>query len=157
MPVGRMSRLHGLKGFEVKVEKFNPFRNDIISVDGLWGTDKRLLSPMVSGMDRVEKAKAEHIYEYVRSGGRRFPALPRCRRVFKKWFNSHAACWNPTTGFVLGGMAGGPSLFVPILRCGMSVGWHLEERTWSEIRLLVRWFGSRTWRQRLEWNNCHYA
>jgi hypothetical protein len=47
------------------LEKFNPLKNDIIIVDGLWGTGKSLLGPIVSGMDRVEKAKLEHIYEYV--------------------------------------------------------------------------------------------
>lgn len=49
----------------MEVKKFSHFRNDVIFVDGLWGTGKSLLYPIISGMDRVEKAKAEHLYEYV--------------------------------------------------------------------------------------------
>lgn len=49
----------------MQLEKFNPFSNDIIFIDGIWATGKSVLAPVVSGMDRVEKVKAEHIYEYV--------------------------------------------------------------------------------------------
>lgn len=49
----------------IEIAKTDHFDNDIIVLDGLWGTGKSLLSPIVSGMDRVEKSKAEHIYEYV--------------------------------------------------------------------------------------------
>jgi hypothetical protein len=49
----------------MELEKFNSFTNDIIFVDGLWGTGKSLLGPIISGMDRVEKVKIEHVYEYV--------------------------------------------------------------------------------------------
>lgn len=47
------------------LKKFNTYSNDIIFVDGLWGTGKSLLAPIISGMERVEKVKIEHIYEYV--------------------------------------------------------------------------------------------
>ena len=50
-------------GMEVK--KFGHVVDDIIFIDGLWGTGKSLLGPIVSGMDRVEKTKTEHVYEYV--------------------------------------------------------------------------------------------
>lgn len=49
----------------LSLEKPNPLKNDIIIVDGLWGTGKSLLGPIVSGMERVEKFKIEHVYEYV--------------------------------------------------------------------------------------------
>lgn len=47
------------------LDKFNTLKNDIIFVDGLSGAGKSLLGPIVSGMDRVEKVKFEHVYEYV--------------------------------------------------------------------------------------------
>lgn len=47
------------------LNKSNTLKNDIIIVDGLWGTGKSLLGPIVSGMERVEKVKIEHLYEYV--------------------------------------------------------------------------------------------
>lgn len=47
------------------LEKSQTFQNDIIFVDGLWGTGKSLIGPIVSGMDRVEKVKIEHIYEHL--------------------------------------------------------------------------------------------
>ena len=49
----------------IEVKKFGHFVNDIIFIDGLWGTGKSLLGPIISGMDRVEKSKIEHVYEYV--------------------------------------------------------------------------------------------
>ena len=49
----------------MKLEKRNIFKNDIIFIDGLWGTGKSLLGPIVSSMDRVEKVKIESIYEYI--------------------------------------------------------------------------------------------
>jgi len=47
------------------LDKFSPLKNDIIFVDGLWGTGKSLIGPIVSGMERVEKVKIEEIYEWV--------------------------------------------------------------------------------------------
>ncbi len=41
------------------------FRNDVIVLDGLWGSGKSLLSPLISGMDRVEKIKVNYNYEYI--------------------------------------------------------------------------------------------
>lgn len=49
----------------MKLEKRNTLSNDIIFIDGLWGTGKSLLGPIVSGMSGVEKEKFEHIYEYI--------------------------------------------------------------------------------------------
>jgi len=49
----------------MQLEKFNHFSNDIIFIDGIWATGKSVLAPVISGMDRVEKVKAEHIYEYI--------------------------------------------------------------------------------------------
>ncbi|PJZ45516.1 hypothetical protein [Leptospira brenneri] len=49
----------------MKLEKRNTFSNDIIFIDGLWGTGKSLLGPIVSGMAGVEKVKVESLYEYV--------------------------------------------------------------------------------------------
>ena len=47
------------------LEKFNTFKNDIIFIDGLWGTGKSLLGPIISGMAKVEKVKIEPVYEYI--------------------------------------------------------------------------------------------
>jgi hypothetical protein len=49
----------------MQLEKRNTFSNDIIFIDGLWGTGKSLLGPIVSGMKGVEKVKIESLYEYV--------------------------------------------------------------------------------------------
>jgi len=49
----------------MQIEKINTLTNDIVFIDGLWGTGKSLLSPIISGMERVEKVKIEHIYEYI--------------------------------------------------------------------------------------------
>ena len=49
----------------MKLEKHNTFSNDIIFIDGLWGTGKSLLGPIVSGMAGVEKVKIEGVYEYI--------------------------------------------------------------------------------------------
>jgi hypothetical protein len=47
------------------LEKRNTFKNDIIILDGLWGTGKSILGPIISGMEGVEKIKAESLYEYM--------------------------------------------------------------------------------------------
>ena len=49
------------------LEKRDTFTNDLIFIDGLWGTGKSLLGPIVSSMDRVERYKIEGIYEYISS------------------------------------------------------------------------------------------
>ena len=49
----------------MRLEKRNCFTNDILFVDGLWGTGKSLLGPILSGMEGVEKVKVESLYEYV--------------------------------------------------------------------------------------------
>ena len=48
-----------------KLSKKNPFKNDVVFIDGLWGTGKSLIAPIVCAMDGVEKQKFEYIYEYV--------------------------------------------------------------------------------------------
>jgi hypothetical protein len=50
---------------EGKIEKKNTFTNDVIFIDGLWGSGKSLLSAIVSGMKSVEKVKIEEIFEYL--------------------------------------------------------------------------------------------
>ena len=47
------------------LEKFHPLTNDIIIVDGFWGSGKSLLNPIVSSMENVEMVKFDVIYEYV--------------------------------------------------------------------------------------------
>lgn len=49
----------------MRLEKRSTFSNDILFIDGLWGTGKSLLGPIISGMARVEKVKIESLYEYV--------------------------------------------------------------------------------------------
>ena len=39
----------------MKIDKRNNFENDIVIIDGLWGSGKSLLSPIVSGMDNMVK------------------------------------------------------------------------------------------------------
>ncbi len=47
------------------LEKKLNLENDIIFIDGLWGTGKSILGPIIGGMQKVEKFKLEHIYEYI--------------------------------------------------------------------------------------------
>ena len=47
------------------LEKKLTFKNDIIFIDGLWGTGKSMLGPVIGGMSFVEKFRLEHIFEYV--------------------------------------------------------------------------------------------
>jgi hypothetical protein len=44
------------------------FKNDVIIVDGMWGTGKSLLSSIIGSMDRVEKKRIDHVFEYVSIG-----------------------------------------------------------------------------------------
>jgi len=48
-----------------QLKKFNSFSNDIIFIDGLWGTGKSIIAPIVGSMECVEKQKIEHIFEYL--------------------------------------------------------------------------------------------
>ena len=50
---------------EMKLERRDGFLNDIILIDGFWGSGKSILGPIISGMARVEKVKIESVYEYV--------------------------------------------------------------------------------------------
>ena len=45
--------------------KGNCYKNEIIFIDGLWGTGKSLLSPIISGMNLVEKVRVEIFYEQI--------------------------------------------------------------------------------------------
>jgi hypothetical protein len=49
----------------MRLEKKQSFQNDIIVVDGLWGTGKSIIGPVISEMEGVEKIKAESLYEYM--------------------------------------------------------------------------------------------
>lgn len=48
----------------LQLKKFYPLENDIIFVDGLWGSGKSLLSPIVNNMEKVEMVKLEMVFEY---------------------------------------------------------------------------------------------
>ncbi len=50
---------------DTSLEKFNCFKNDVVFIDGLWGTGKSIIAPIIGAMDGVEKQKIEHIYEYL--------------------------------------------------------------------------------------------
>ncbi len=50
---------------ESELKKNKTLKNDIIFVDGLWGSGKSLIAPIVCAMSGVEKQKFEHIYEYL--------------------------------------------------------------------------------------------
>lgn len=45
------------------LNKFSASNNDIIFVDGLWGTGKSIIGPIVSNMFNVERIKIEGIFE----------------------------------------------------------------------------------------------
>lgn len=47
------------------LQKNNTYTNDIIFIDGLWGSGKSLLAPIISSMNLVEKVKIDSIYEYI--------------------------------------------------------------------------------------------
>ena len=55
----------GIRNVTMALEKRHTFSNDIIFIDGFWGTGKSLLGPILSGMDRVERFRFESVYEYV--------------------------------------------------------------------------------------------
>lgn len=48
----------------LQLKKFYSLQNDIIFVDGLWGTGKSLLNPILNNMLGVEMVKMEMMYEY---------------------------------------------------------------------------------------------
>ncbi|MDF1683503.1 MAG: hypothetical protein P1U36_02490 [Legionellaceae bacterium] len=49
----------------MQLEKRTTFSNDILFIDGLWGTGKSLLGPIVSSMSGVERVKVECLYEQI--------------------------------------------------------------------------------------------
>jgi hypothetical protein len=53
---------------EQKLHLGTPFLNDVIVVDGMWGSGKSLLSSIVGSLERVEKKRIDHIFEYLLIG-----------------------------------------------------------------------------------------
>tara|TARA_Y100001968_G_scaffold333538_1_gene397076 strand:- start:4510 stop:5532 length:1023 start_codon:yes stop_codon:yes gene_type:complete len=49
----------------MKLEKRLNYSNDLIFIDGMWGSGKSLVSPFISHMDRVEKYRSEDLFEYI--------------------------------------------------------------------------------------------
>ncbi len=47
------------------LKKFNTFSNDVIFVDGLQGSGKSIITPIVGGMERIEKPRGSHAYEWL--------------------------------------------------------------------------------------------
>lgn len=47
------------------MRKFDDFSNDVIVVDGLWGSGKQLVSTLVGGFERVEHFKYNPDYDYL--------------------------------------------------------------------------------------------
>lgn len=41
------------------------FKNDVIVVDGMWGSGKSILSSLIGSLEGVEKKRIDHIFEYV--------------------------------------------------------------------------------------------
>jgi len=50
---------------ENKLQRKKTFHNDIIFINGLWGTGKSMIAPIIGAMNGVEKHKIEYIYEYL--------------------------------------------------------------------------------------------
>jgi hypothetical protein len=51
----------------MNIDRKNNFGNDIILIDGFWGTGKSLISPIIAHLKGVENPKIEEIYEYISS------------------------------------------------------------------------------------------
>ena len=49
----------------MNISRFEKFNNDVIVVDGLWGSGKSLITPIISSLQGVEKQKIDYIYEYL--------------------------------------------------------------------------------------------
>ena len=47
------------------LKKFDDFGNDVVVVDGLWGSGKQLVSTLVGGFERVEHFKYNPDYDYL--------------------------------------------------------------------------------------------
>jgi hypothetical protein len=48
----------------LRVAKFNPLTHDVVFIDGVWGSGKSVLAPIMSGMERLEKQKIDPAFEY---------------------------------------------------------------------------------------------
>jgi hypothetical protein len=46
------------------LEKFHKLTNDVVIVDGFWGSGKSVLNPIINGMQDVEMVRFDAIYEY---------------------------------------------------------------------------------------------
>ncbi|HBT93264.1 MAG TPA: hypothetical protein DEB23_03145 [Chitinophagaceae bacterium] len=51
----------------MNIYRTNTFGNDIILIDGFWGTGKSLISRIIAHLKGVENPKIEEIYEYISS------------------------------------------------------------------------------------------
>lgn len=50
---------------QLPVRKFGDFGNDVVFVDGNWGSGKAILTSLLACFEGVEKKKVEHVYEYL--------------------------------------------------------------------------------------------
>lgn len=48
-----------------KVSRHISFSNEVLFIDGSWGTGKSILGPVLGAFDDVEKQKLDHIFEFV--------------------------------------------------------------------------------------------
>jgi hypothetical protein len=60
------------------------FQNDVIIIDGMWGSGKSLLSSIVGSLDRVEKKRIDHVFEYVSIGEALGHTSPEFSRLMVK-------------------------------------------------------------------------
>jgi hypothetical protein len=49
----------------MNIGRFEKFKNDVIVVDGIWGSGKSLITPIISSIQGVEKQRIDYIYEYL--------------------------------------------------------------------------------------------
>ncbi len=49
----------------IELKKFATLNNDIIIIDGLWGSGKSLIAPIVGGLRNVEKYRSNPLYEHI--------------------------------------------------------------------------------------------
>ena len=47
------------------IRRAQSYGNQIIFIDGMWGSGKSLLGPLISGFENVEKQKIDSIFEYI--------------------------------------------------------------------------------------------
>jgi hypothetical protein len=47
------------------IDPGTPFTNDVIIVDGMWGTGKSILSSLIGSLEGVEKKRIDYLFEYL--------------------------------------------------------------------------------------------